>query len=91
MPEPLFVELFKMVGLEVVLLQHKPLDVIVAPPSVIMFPPPIADVCVIEDILLVDKPIGKLAAIVEKTITFPYVVPMLFVEMMKLFKLNGKR
>ena len=62
---------FEIVGLEVELLQQTPREVIAAPPSPVIFPPLAADICVIEDIDVVDIPTGIVAATVVKALTEP--------------------
>ena len=60
-----------MVGLEVVLLQQIPREVIVAPPSLETEPPPEAVVCVVDVMELVVTPVGIVAGNVENDITEP--------------------
>ena len=71
MPEPSTVLEFAIVGLEVVLLQQTPFDVIVAPPSLVLFPQPVAVVCVIDDIVFVVTPVGIVADKVLTEIASP--------------------
>ena len=79
MPLPSIVLVFAIVGAEVELLQQIPRDVIGAPPSALMLPPPNADVCDIEEIVLVEIPIGNVGESAENDNTFPYTVPAAFV------------
>ena len=64
-PVPSVVLLFEIVGL-VVVLQHTPLAVIAPPPSVVIFPPEVADEVVIDVIVLVVK-VERLAIVVNVT------------------------
>ena len=52
------------------MLQHAPRAVTVAPPSLVIFPPLVADVVVIEPIAVVVRA-GNVAGFVEKLISFP--------------------
>ena len=74
-PEPSEVLLLAVVG-PVVVLQHTPCALTVAPPSLVTLPPLVAVVDVIADSALV-----VIAGIVRvvKLISFPYAVPMLLV------------
>lgn len=69
-PEALIVLLLNIVGLAIVL-QQIPLEVTVAPPSFVMFPPLEAVVWVIEFADVVAEIIGSTAAFVLKVITGP--------------------
>ena len=78
-PFPSTVFGFVIVGLVVTLLQHIPREVIVAPPSPIILPPPVAVDCVIKAIGVVVVPVGIVAVVVENVFTSPYAVPIAFV------------
>ena len=67
------------VGVDVVLLQHIPFEVIIAPPSLLIFPPLIAEFCEMELTLVVVSPVGIVALVVLKLTVVPYAVPTLFV------------
>ena len=66
---PSVVLLFVIVGFADVL-QQTPLAVTDAPPSLVMFPPLVAAVCVIEDTAVVVS-VGTVAGFVVKLISFP--------------------
>jgi hypothetical protein len=73
-PVPSDVLLFAIVG-PVEILQQTPRTVTEAPPSLVMLPPLVAVVEVMEVIAVVVR-VGIEAARVEKFISFPYTVPL---------------
>lgn len=78
-PDPLDVLLFAVVGLPEVS-QHTPRAVTVAPPSLVIFPPLLAELVVMDETAVVVRVGTTLAgANVVKETWFPYAVPSLFV------------
>jgi hypothetical protein len=69
--------LFVIVGL-VVVLQHTPRPVMGAPPSLLIIPPIVAVVCVIDVEIVIDRT-GNVGGSVIKLSSLPYDVPTLFV------------
>ena len=76
-PVPFMVLLFAIVGFADVL-QHAPRAVTFAPPSLITFPPLVAVVCEMEDVVAVER-VG-IKGLVLKLTWVPYAVPTLLVE-----------
>ena len=67
---PLLTLLLLVVGLEVLLLQHTPRAVTIAPPSLLIVPPLMAEFNVMLDIVVVDN-IGNDAEFVRKLCAVP--------------------